>query len=156
MFAIEQSGTVTKLLDEKKQPPTYATVHRWATRIQPVVSVMHLTQNRLTGQSTRTFGDAVVQPSDDEEILFMEARMDLKEVAQFHVGVHGGLADVSEVRLSVDGVQEANANKVSLNVLSIQFPGCRNIYPVCIQRPARGTDKEEARRALEDLVVDLK
>ena len=64
--------------------------------------------------------------------------------------------DCSEVVLGVDGVAEANSNKVSLNVYAIMFPGCRNVYCICVQRPKHGQDKAAAHRYLRELVGELK
>lgn len=91
-----------------------------------------------------------------EQILFRKARMELLEVVQFHDRMHGGLACTSEMRLSVASLQEASTNTVSPIVMSVQFLWCRNLYPLCIQRPAPGRNKEQARGALEELAVHLK
>lgn len=40
-----------------------------------------------------------------------------------------------DVVMSVDGVQECRSNSVSLDVYSIKFKDCRNIYPLKIIRP---------------------
>ena len=43
--------------------------------------------------------------------------------------------DEPMVNLSIDGVQECRSNSVSLEVFSIKFPNCRNVYPLKIIRP---------------------
>ena len=83
------------------------------------------------------------------------------DVIAFHQAIHDSVSDVnvSVADFSVDGVKECNSNKVSLNVHSIRFTGCRNIYPLLIQRPVLMTSddgKEEAQRGLKMLVDDLK
>ena len=39
------------------------------------------------------------------------------------------------VVMSIDGVNETNSSSRSLQVVSIQFNGCKEIYPVVISRP---------------------
>jgi hypothetical protein len=80
----------------------------------------------------------------------------IANVIQFHRDAHRQHVECTEVNLGVDGVAEANSNKVSLNVFALMFPGCRNVYCVCIQRPKRGQDKEAAQRYTRELIDDLK
>lgn len=76
----------------------------------------------------------------------------------FHRQIHGDGVNVSSVAVGVDGVQEAKSSKVSLNIFAIKFSGCRNIYPLTIQRPepSAGVAKDEAKRYLIELVKQLK
>lgn len=39
------------------------------------------------------------------------------------------------VQVSIDGVAECRSNTVSLDVYSIRFAKCRNVYPIMIIRP---------------------
>ena len=41
------------------------------------------------------------------------------------------------VQLSLDGVSEAKSNTISLDVYSLKFDNCRNIYPLTIVRPVQ-------------------
>ena len=49
--------------------------------------------------------------------------------------------DVADI--NVDGIQETKSNKVSDNVFSLRFKGCKNIYIIAIQRPVFVTAAEE-------------
>jgi len=80
----------------------------------------------------------------------------MAQVVNFHQELHEGAANTSTVLLGIDGVSEAKSNRFSLNVFAIQFVGCRNVYPLVIQRPIRVTGKEEAARALAEVVDQLK
>ncbi|MEE9365195.1 MAG: hypothetical protein V3W44_00775, partial [Dehalococcoidales bacterium] len=57
-----------------------------------------------------------------------------------------------QANIGIDGIQEAAANKVSLNVFALQFYGCRNVYPLLVQRPTMASkityNKEQAELAL--------
>lgn len=56
------------------------------------------------------------------------------------------------IQLSIDGVSETKSTSVSLDVFSIKFDGCRDIYPVKILRPLRKdsiNQHEQLREVLE-------
>lgn len=57
------------------------------------------------------------------------------------IGLHKRIAlqheteDLKEVEVSVDGVNECNSTSRSLEILSLRFVSCRNIYVSMIARP---------------------
>ena len=44
-------------------------------------------------------------------------------------------APIDSVVMSIDGVNETNSSSRSLQVVSLRFSGCKEIYPVVISRP---------------------
>ena len=58
------------------------------------------------------------------------------------------------VDLSLDGVQESNSSNTSLDIYSISFKQCRNIYPLKIIRPINRFKYDE-QSELRDLISDL-
>lgn len=60
----------------------------------------------------------------------------LAEIIEVHQSRHPCQVQTQDLVLWIDGIQESRSNKVSLNVFACYFPGCRLIYPVCIQRPS--------------------
>lgn len=60
----------------------------------------------------------------------------------------------NQIILSLDGVSESKSTSISLDVYSIKFRGCRDVYPVKIIRPIvknQVDDYEQFRMVLEDL-----
>ena len=58
------------------------------------------------------------------------------------------------ITLSLDGVQESNSTNTTLEVFTIRFKGCRNIYPLKIVRPNyryKYDEQEEIRKVINDL-----
>ena len=59
------------------------------------------------------------------------------------------------VQLSVDGVAESKSTTISLDVYSLQFKGCKDIYPVRIIRPINKQyldNQDQLRSVLNDVV----
>lgn len=58
------------------------------------------------------------------------------------------------VDISIDGVQESNSSNVSMDVYSIKFKNCRNIYPIKIIKPFnrfKYNEQEEIAKVVADL-----
>ena len=56
--------------------------------------------------------------------------------------------------MSLDGVQESKSSTASIDVYSIKFNGCRNIYPIRLVRTCgrfKYNEQEELRKVLEDI-----
>ena len=49
-------------------------------------------------------------------------------------GIHSQDTD-REVVISVDGVNETNSSSRSLEIVSVMFPGCKEVFPCLIHRP---------------------
>lgn len=60
----------------------------------------------------------------------------------------------STVQLSNNGVSECLSNQNSLDVYSLRFNNCRNIYPTQIIRPI-GKHRVDQRKYLEDFLADV-
>ena len=58
------------------------------------------------------------------------------------------------VQLSLDGVQEANSSLVSLDMYSVCFNDCRNVYPIRLIRPLNKLKFDE-REHLASVVQDI-
>ena len=163
--------------------PCYKTIRTSAEEGLPEVTVLEDQRPIVGGETTRTIADHSSLPRDGHETIFQEARVtvinqllhhDLKtptatclpqvaSIVDFHRRVHGDRGQMGEEEtvadLSVDGVKESRSGRVSLNVFSLRFDGCRHVYPLIIQRPTSITPEEcklEGKRALEELIVQLK
>ena len=58
------------------------------------------------------------------------------------------------ISLSLDGVQESRSSSISMDIYSIKFHGCRNIYPLRLIRPNekyKYDEQEELANAIADL-----
>ena len=58
------------------------------------------------------------------------------------------------IQLSLDGVQESKSSTASLDTYSIQFEGCRNIYPIRLIRPCdkfKYDEQDQLKEVLEDI-----
>ena len=56
--------------------------------------------------------------------------------------------------LSVDGVAEAKSSSRSLEIISIQFKDCNQVYPVLVSRP-EPFRKKEMRATFQDYLGDV-
>ena len=61
----------------------------------------------------------------------------LQELLEFHRRAHPMGANDKVIDIAVDGVPETKSGGVSIDVLSVGFPGCRLVYPLAILRPSR-------------------
>lgn len=48
---------------------------------------------------------------------------------------HAAQCETKGIQLSVDGVSESKSTSISLDVYSLKFNGCKDIYPIRIVRP---------------------
>ena len=58
------------------------------------------------------------------------------------------------IQLSLDGIQESKSSTNSLDIFSVKFNGCRNIYPISIVRPCerfKYDEQAEMKRVLADI-----
>lgn len=143
-------------LQQSESMPHYRTVRRAIEDSQPPIDLVQVKKNLKTNVITSYYGLNTKEDTEDEETQFVEAKMKVSDVIRFHKSVHTGEVQVTNVHLGIDGVAEAKSNKVSLNVFALMFPGCRNVYCICIQRPKHSADKGAARRYTKELVDELK
>ena len=61
--------------------------------------------------------------------------MQIEDILKIHEAHSHDMAEARVVQLSLDGVSESKSTSVSLDVYSLKFAGCRDIYPIRIIRP---------------------
>ena len=59
-----------------------------------------------------------------------------------------------KIQLSCDGVHENKSTNVSIDVYSVSFKGCKNVYPHKLVRPL-GKYKVDNKRILKDVIEDI-
>ena len=71
------------------------------------------------------------------EKLYDEAHIKAEEIHKIHRKIcrRGRQIQNPKIKLSLDGVQESKSSTVSLETFSINFIGCRTIYPIRLIRP---------------------
>ena len=60
----------------------------------------------------------------------------------------------NHVQISIDGVSECKSNLNSLDVFSVRFSGCKNVYPLQIIRPI-GRYRVDQRHYLDQFLTDV-
>ncbi len=87
--------------------------------------------------------------------IYSHYYVSLKAVKEMHRNGHGDGVNCKNVDMSLDGVPESKSSGLSIEVLSIRFHGCDNIYSVGILQPAKkglkGKDEIILRPFLEEL-----
>jgi len=76
-------------------------------------------------------------PPERYELISQVCRIHPSDIKRLHLlssNCHRE-ADYLEIQISVDGVNESNSSSRSLEIVSIKFKGCNDIYPICISRP---------------------
>lgn len=61
----------------------------------------------------------------------------LKDVIRYHRKRHATQVQTGILDFSVDGVPESKSGGVSIDVLSVRFPGCRHVYSIGVLQPAK-------------------
>ncbi len=184
------SKLLAKARARKKKAPNYETLRRTAEASLPPIQILEAKRRKTGDQTVFRRVGTVVKNNKytrrDEESLFLEASVNVStrslancmqigwqlhipyflsrqmvEVVKFHRGLHDiPDSETLEVNLGIDGVQECNSTQRSLNIFACQFRGCRNVYPLIIQRPTRlvksAFGKREGKRALAELVKAFK
>jgi hypothetical protein len=82
-------------------------------------------------------------PVENFELVSQITKYSPKNIIDLHKKTHRNSHDKSIV-LSIDGVSECNSSSRSLEVLSMKFLGCKDIYPCLISRPEVHRKKEMA------------
>ncbi len=88
-------------------------------------------------------------------VIYVHYYVSLMAVKDMHQKAHGQDVNSQIVDMSLDGVPESKSSGLSIDVLSIRFHGCDNIYTVGIMQPAKkgikGKDEILLRPFLEEL-----
>ncbi len=79
----------------------------------------------------------------------------LQDLVEFHRKGHPMGTDDGTIDIAVDGVPETKSGGVSIDVLSVGFPGCRIVYPLAILRPSRSGMSLPESIIFEPLLRDL-
>lgn len=83
-------------------------------------------------------------------------RVKVSDVLQFHLRLHPGTTPQQwrKVSFSDDGIPESNSSNISLDIISLNFTGCRNVYCLAIARPVKPY-KVDPEEIYERLVKEL-
>ncbi len=128
---------------EKNELPNFRSMRgRVENRMPPIR--MDISCSDVTGASVML---AQRKTFPKKEILRKNLRVQytlyyvsLKAVRQWHIAAHPKKrpeALSKQFDFSIDGVPESRSSGLSIEILSIRFVNCRNIYTVCILQPAR-------------------
>ena len=164
-----------RLVREKKTGLTYESCRRRVDQYSPQILIT-VTARREDEELVILGPDATYpkkKMEDDGLTLLMErTEVSFKALQQLHKDIHTR-SDTSnrsfqceKVKVSLDGVPESNAGQ-SVDILSLQFLGCRNVYHATIYRPVKGfkvniddiwkkaiTDLQEADMTMDVLLAD--
>ncbi len=88
-------------------------------------------------------------------VLYSHYYMPLQEVIAWHEKAHPNKHTSTAINLSIDGIPESRSSGLSLEVLSIRFYGCDNIYSIGILQPGRKGVKDKDEILLRPFVEDL-
>ncbi len=70
-------------------------------------------------------------------LVYVLYYFDFPAIVRHHAKLHEGKNVGSRFDLSLDGVPESKSGGVSIDVLSIKYENCRNVFTVAIMQPAR-------------------
>ena len=79
--------------------------------------------------------------------------VDLGEVMEFHKSLHEEEVSI-EADFSLDGVPESKNSGRSVDILSVQFLGCKNVYTIAILQPL-GDDPVDTEEILANFLQDV-
>ena len=113
-------------------------------------------RNKETGQIT-VVKDTVTPKSkfgqDKYEKLYEIATVQISEILKIHEAQCPNFKD-NKIQLSCDGVHENKSTSVSIDVYSLAFKHCKQIYPYKLVRPLNSY-KMDTKRHLSDTVNDI-
>ena len=79
----------------------------------------------------------------------------MKDVLRIHLAIcEDHRLHPPVIQLSLDGIQESKSSSISLDVFSVKFNHCRNIYPISITRPCdkfKYDEQEHLKNVLKDI-----
>lgn len=59
----------------------------------------------------------------------------IEDILKIHEAHSHDMENAKSIQLSIDGVSESKSTNISLDVYSLKFKGCREVYPIKIVRP---------------------
>lgn len=77
----------------------------------------------------------------------------IEDVIAIHKRLHPDGVQCRTVTLADDDVPESNSTKVSFQVVSLRFKGCRNIYPIRLVRPVGS--KPSLEEVYREIITEL-
>ncbi len=138
--------------------PTYRSMRKKVLRSAPKVK---LDVNAETEDGDIfTYENRYHFPKKDFEarglrLIYTHYYVGLKAVKELHQNAHTTDINCQNIDMSLDGVPESKSSGLSIDVLSIRFHGCDNIYTVGIMQPAKkgikGKDEVLLRPFLKEL-----
>ena len=119
---------------------TYKTYHRYGMAELPKI-VMDVCTRRKDN-TIKMFHDIECYPKKtiaDEKLehVYTLYKVSLFDMANFHQDIHGEHEVLTTFDGAIDGVPRTRSCGISLDVLTIKFLGCRNVYTLAILEPAR-------------------
>lgn len=153
---------MARLTREKKRGLTYQAARRKTEKLAPQLLIT-VTARDANGDQ-HTFGPAPTFPKKimqerNLQLVLERTEVSFKSLQELHTQIHahaacacpeGTICQTIDVRVSFDGVPEANAGQ-TVDIVSIQFRGCRTVYHGTIYRPQKGHKLQ-----IDDVMVKLK
>lgn len=144
-FAFDNCNVIRSLTEATDRGLSYRSSRREAESDLPPVQITVLHQDRLTGEIHKFTGDSFPrkQFSDEKFQLLLEcSKIAVKDIVALHTQIHAasGLPrhfQVESVDISYDGVPESHSGP-SIEIFTMQFPPCRNVYHVQVHKPQQG------------------
>ncbi len=120
--------------------PNFRTMRARAARLVPQVrldAVFRDTDNSLVtfgGRDSFPVTEMTDRQLTKEYVLYY---VSTSEILDYHVQLHPDDPAPTYFDLSLDGIPESKSGGRSIDVLSIRYEGCRNIYSIALMQPAR-------------------
>ncbi len=141
-FLRRNSSDIASVLQNNELPSFKSMRSRIEKRIPPIkinVSCIDATGASVMFENRRKFPKKEIMEKN-LRIQYTLYHVSLKDIRQWHIDAHPKKNSDTlskQFDLSLDGVPESRSSGLSIEVLSVRFINCRNIYTVCILQPAR-------------------
>jgi hypothetical protein len=132
---------IAKVSKQGKNFPSFKTAQRALSNIGVPTIMMEVCWFDTEKRTPYVLDDLMVIPKKPPsyKLQYEIAKVDVEALWNFHkMRCPEQIEGKTGVILSADGVVENHTSGVSLEIYSIKFGSCKNIYPVVIYRPHRG------------------
>ncbi len=138
--------------------PTYRSMRYKVVKNAPKV-IMDVKAETNEGLSVDYQGIVSFPRKDIEKrglkVIYTHYYVALEQIVELHRNSHRNEVNTVTVDMSLDGIPESKSSGLSIDVLSIRFHGCDNIYSVGIMHPAKKGLKGKDEILLRPLLADL-
>ncbi len=138
--------------------PTYRSMRYKVLKHAPKV-MLDVETESANGMS-RTYKKLLHFPRKEIEtkglrVIYTHYYVNLEEVKTLHEQSHKRAVNLENIDISIDGIPESKSSGLSIDVLSIRFEGCDNIYSIGIIHPARKGLKGKDEILLRPFLAEL-